>query len=497
MSDTENMIATIIDSAEQFVPKDSDDLEPIDVSSMRREIERLAALTPIEYSWERGDSAERLNTTVTALDQEVKAAQRNSKESDSGQGRPLSLEDVEPWDDPVEGAILLDEIVVALRRYVSMSINEAIATALWAIHTYAFEAFTCSPRLAITSPEKGCGKTTLLDVLSCLVARPLMASNITAPAVFRTVEYSKPTLIVDEADTFLRDNDELRGVLNSGHRRGGQVIRVCGEENEPRAFSTYAPATIAMIGDLPDTLNDRSIQIRLRRRLPEEKIVTFRIDRTDDLKRLARMARRFADDNADRFIGADPEIPSALYNRLADNWRPPLAIADAAGGEWPVRARAAAVAICGATEDQSIRTQLLGDIHAIFADRDADRLPSQELVNALVSLEDRPWPDWKNGKPLATTGLARLLKPLSIFSGSKRYSDGTNAKGYNLSDFQDAFTRYLPAIVTTSQPCSSGDFHESESVTSQSIVTGQNLRNLKETGQCDAVTCSDAWEIRI
>jgi hypothetical protein len=162
--------------------------------------------------------------------------------------------------------------------------------------------------------------------------------------VFRVVEVARPTLLVDEADTFLPGNDELRGVLNSGHRRGGSVIRVVGEAMEVREFSTFAPAAIAMIGHLPGTLADRSIAISLKRKRADEPVDSFRYDRTQELDQLARMCARWAADNIERLRAADPAVPANLYNRAADNWRPLLAIADAAGGEWPRRAREIAAA---------------------------------------------------------------------------------------------------------------------------------------------------------
>src|ERR1700730_14776901 len=168
--------------------------------------------------------------------------------------------------------------------------EEANAVALWCLHTFAFQLFYCTPRVAITSPVKQCGKTTLLDVIQRLTCRPLSTGSITAASVFRAVEIARPTLLIDEADTFLGQMDELRGILNSGHRRGGQVIRTVGDNHEPRVFSTHSPCAIAMIGQLPDTLADRSISIQLRRRLPDEKIKSFRIDRVSGLRDLARKA---------------------------------------------------------------------------------------------------------------------------------------------------------------------------------------------------------------
>jgi putative DNA primase/helicase len=268
---------------------------------------------------------------------EVKAARQKNGDT-KGQGRPLELPEIKPWRGAVNGSELLDEIVACLRDYLVLPSGSAEIIALWVLHTHAFDCFTITPRLAITSPEKGCGKTTLLDVINQLVARPLSTSSVTTSAVFRIVEMKKPTLLIDEADTFLKDNDGLRGVLNTGHRRGGQVTRTVGEDFEPRQFTTWSPAAIAMIGRLPDTLDDRAITIRLRRRKPIERVRAFRSDRAGELRVLAQKAARWTLDNRQALTAADPET-GELVNRSADNWRPLFAIADIAGGKWPRLAR--------------------------------------------------------------------------------------------------------------------------------------------------------------
>jgi Protein of unknown function (DUF3631) len=316
------------------------------------------------------------------------------------------------------------------------------ACALWVLHTHLIGFFDISPRLAITSPEKQCGKTTTIDVLTRLVWRPLPTANTTAAAIFRVVEMLQPTLFIDEADTFLPENDELRGILNSGHRRNGSVLRTIGDDHEPRAFPTFSACAIAMIGKLPGTLADRSVPIELQRRLAGEPIESFRSDRTGHLDQLARKAARWAADNGERLCGADPMMPPGIFNRVADNWRSLLAIADLAGGDWPARARRALEVIQLSVEDESIRVQLLTDIRTVFSERAVDRLLSGDLVAALVNMEGRSWAEWKGGKPLSTHGLARLLKPLKIRPGTKRLGDET-AKGYYLSQFDEAFRRYL------------------------------------------------------
>jgi hypothetical protein len=266
-----------------------DETIKIDLES---EIRRLAKLTLIEYELVRQDAAAELGIgRVRALDNAVKAA-RAEHDDTKGQGRPLKLPAIEPWSETVNGADLLDDIVNTVRGYLVLPEGGAEILAWWAVHTHVFECFGHSPRLALTSPEKRCGKTTTLDVLAELVARPLPTSNATTAAIFRTIEKAKPTLLIDEADTFLKDNEELRGVLNAGHRRGGQIIRTVGDDHEPRQFSTWAPAAIAMIGRLSDTLEDRSVSIALRRRRPTEKVQQFRSERAQDLKHLARARLR-------------------------------------------------------------------------------------------------------------------------------------------------------------------------------------------------------------
>ncbi len=411
------------------------------------EIRRLAKLSLIEYERERKDAADRLNVRAPILDRLV-AAERDEFRSDGKQGHALSLPEPEPWPEPVDGVELLGSLSSNIRRHIVMFDHTADSAALWVLHSYLLDCFGISPRLAITSPEKGCGKTTALDVVSRLVSRPLPTANASAAAIFRVVELIRPTLLIDEADTFLRENEELRGILNSGHRQGGSVIRTVGEEFEPRSFSTYSACAIALIGKLPATLADRSVSIELRRRRPDEPIEQFRFDRTEHLDQLARKAARWARDNADRVRSADPDMPDGVFNRAADNWRPLLVIADAVGGEWPARARRA-VQCTSATatgDDQSARVLLLTDIRAIFAERKLDRLSSADLVMALVAIEGRPWAEWKAGKPISANGLARMLAPFGVGSATVRIGTGT-PKGYLVAQFDDAFARYLPSKV--------------------------------------------------
>jgi len=371
---------------------------------------------------------------------------RPASGEDQLQGRPLILSQPEPWPDAVDGSEILSLIVRALERYVVLVDGAAIAIALWILHAYAFAATFISPLLVVLSPTRRCGKTTLLDVIAALVSRQLPVSNISPAALFRTVAASQPTLLVDEADTFLKNNDDLRGILNAGHTRSTAiVIRTVGDNHEPRQFSTWCPKVIALIGRLPDTLEDRAVVIRMRRRAKGEKVARLRRDRIhQELEDLRRKAARWAADQVEELKGADPSIPDELHDRAQDNWRPLLAIADNIGGQFPDTAREAARLISGvaAEKDDSAREQLLADIRQIFTDEAADQLPSEALVRALVQMDDRPWPEWLNGKPLSKAGLAKALRPFDIRPRTIR-EGSTTPKGYRLQDFNDAFARYL------------------------------------------------------
>lgn len=360
-------------------------------------------------------------------------------------GSALVLADVEPWDRVVDGAALLEELTTAIRRHVVIPEPAAHAVALWVVHTHALEPAQITPRLAILSPEKRCGKTTVLKVLSRLVRRPLATTNVTAAALFRTVEKFEPTVLVDEADTFLREREELRGVLNTGHdRAGARIIRCVGETGEPRAFATWAPVAIAALGEVHETIADRSIVVRIKRRAPNEHVAPFRSRNGEALAPLARKCARWATDSARELARARPSVPGQLSDRAADNWEPLLAIADTAGGAWPERARRAAVVLSGsgdAEDRRSVAEQLLADVQSLFAAEKVQRLTTAELLSKLRSLDGSRW---ATGKPLSAYELGGLLNRFSVRSRSLRVGDSV-LKGYVLEDLRDAFDRYLPA----------------------------------------------------
>jgi putative DNA primase/helicase len=419
---------------------------------------------------------------------------KNERHDQGGQGRAISLLTPEPWPDPVDGAELLDAIADAIRCYVVMFDYSRDATALWSVHTFLLDCFMVSPLLAITSPTKQCGKTTLLDVLSRIVFKPLPAANITPSVVFRVVEAHRPTLLIDEADSFLRGNEELRNVLNTGHRRGGSSIRNAKvrDDYEPRQFSTFSATAIALIGKLPDTLTDRSVTVKLKRRLVSETITQFRFDRVDHLDVLARKAARWTEDNADRIKEADPVMPAGTYNRLADNWRPLLAIADAADGQWPERARRALGQGSAVAEDQGPLVLLLKHIKTMSEDNITDRISSAELVASLIAIEGGPWAEYgKRGKPITQNQVAYLLKPIGIGPENVRIGEQV-LKGYSLIRFTEAFERYLPSISPTEplqryKPTAAGTSPTFRTATPDPDVAVRKCENLLSPNDCSGV----------
>jgi hypothetical protein len=373
------------------------------------------------------------------------------------EGRGLAwAEDVEPWEEAVDGQALLDELAGLMRRFVVLPKWGAETLALWVMHTYAFELRDVSTYVGIESPEKRCGKTTLLSVLSELVNRPVVASNISSPAFFRVIEEVRPTLLIDEADTMLRGNEELRGILNAGYgRKTAFVVRVTpearssdGGARNPEAaeggsrlvkFSCWCPKAIAAIGRLPETLADRCIVMRMQRKTPKEGCERLRNLETTALKR---QCARFVKDHSAAIATARPEIPGSLNDRAADIWEPLLALAELAGGEWPERARQGAASLTASVQESNPMGSLLFDIFLLFTMEKSGRLFSRALVEGLNDFVDRPWMELKRGKEVTELWLAHQLRPYGVRPRSMRIGE-ERAKGYFQDDFMEVFRRYM------------------------------------------------------
>ncbi len=401
----------------------------------------------------------------------------------------------------MSGAALLHDLRETLERYVLLPSSEAYdAATLWIAASHGQPAFEHAPRLVATSPQKRCGKSRFMDIVHGTAHAPLMTVNATPAAIFRSIHTDPPTLLVDEADTIFgskkvaENNEDLRGLLNAGHQRGRYSLRVVGvgENATVGKFETFSFAMLASIGDLPDTIMDRAIVVRMRRRAPGEVVAPFRSRR--DGPQLGEIRDRLRDwvrGHLDDLRNAEPAMP--VEDRAADSWEPLVAVADLAGGVWPQRARAAAVRFVReaseADTQKSEGMRLLADVKSIFTNYTVSFLPSQELVMALRKLEESPWHD----DFLSTTRLAQMLGEYGI--KPRRNSAGTT-RGYRLDDFTDAFNRYLASTpsegVRASEPVP--DLHEhsdgfgpSDGLTRQNDTTRQPL-----TCGSDDLTGSDA-----
>jgi putative DNA primase/helicase len=388
------------------------------------------------------------------------------------------LSDPEPAADPVDAEVF-EEILGILAQYLVLPAGAPVLIALWISLTYLLESpgLDIAPILAITSPVKRCGKSRLIEVLNALVPRALMTVNISPAALFRSIEKYKPTLLIDEADSFLKQKgDELRGVLNSGHTRAGFVMRAEGDDLEPTPFATFGFKAIAAIGSLPTTIEDRSVIIPLKRKTRTEKVSPLRVGRiVSDLEPVRRRLARWARDHEPAFAKADPELPALLNDRARDNCRPLLQAATATGGDWIERATQAIDQIYGAIKPAAeAGILLLEDVRALLTEPETRTavvahnqrgeavcvLPTA-LHQALVALEERPWPTWSKGRPISLNRVGALLGDFDI--RSRRFWDGsTGRRGYAVSALEQTFDRYLSAESTPSDASGVSGDNESE-----------------------------------
>lgn len=352
------------------------------------------------------------------------------------------------------GAALLDEVRTTLETYIVFPSAEASAAyALWIAASHAQPHWEHATRFVLKSPIKRCGKTRAQEIGRELVHRPISTTNISVAALVRSIdEKDPPTLFLDEADTVFgrkrgeESSEDLRGILNSGHSRGWPYIRWDPKLRQSEECATFSMALLGGIGDLPDTIEDRAVVVSMRRRAPGEPVATFRRRRV--IPRLHVLRARLASwvgglDLAD----LEPEMP--VEDRDADKWEPLIAIADSAGGHWPITARRACEVLCDVEPDDSTAGErLLADLEAVWGD--ASERKTDMILNLLHAVDEAPWGDWY-GKPLTARALAKLLKPYGIRSQNLVIGDA-RPKGYARIDFEDAWTRYrrVPATGATS-----------------------------------------------
>jgi hypothetical protein len=357
---------------------------------------------------------------------------------------------------PVDGAALLNRLRAALLTYLVMPSEHAtVAVVLWIAATHAQPAWAHATRLCVTGPERRCGKTRLLEIAKATVHKPLPAVNASTAALYRSIDPNDPpTVLFDDVDTIFgtkkvsESNEELRGLLNAGHSRGWPVLRCIGPNQEVQPFNSFAMAALAGIGNIPDTITDRAVNIHMRRRAPHERVKPFR-ERRDSpaLITLGGELAEWVNAQRERLSDAEPDMP--IEDRAADTWEPLIAIADLAGGDWPEHARLAAKTLTDdAAErdvDNNAATRLLADLRSVFTAGDGGvRLYTSTIVERLTAIENSPWAD----TPPTAHDLSRMLRPYGVRPKDLREPGGPVRKGYEAADLQDPWSRYLQPHLT-------------------------------------------------
>lgn len=472
-------------------------------TSIEGEIEQLAALSLLDYAKARKAEARRLEIGVGPLDALVKARRRELGKGKTPQGKEIVFEEIPPAEEEVNGSALLQRIVDILSRFLVLPPGATTAMALWVVHAYALDAFGVNPRLVLLSPEKRCGKTTAIDIFKAVVPKQVACSNISAAAIFRVVEKAAPTLILDEVDSFQEANEELRGILNSGHTKAAaHVIRNVGDDHEPRSFSTWCPMILAAIGSLPDTLEDRSIIVRMQRKKKADKVerllqkVKVAPAFKADVDTIRRQCVRWVADHLLSLEAAESPMLDQLSDRANDNWSGLFAVAALCGSDWLKKAKTAALGLSGKeSSSDTIGEQILTDIKAIFEGRTLDKISSVDLCEALGKIEERPWATWSRGYPITPVKVARLLDKYGIKSQTLR-DDKETFKGYYRANFEDAWARYLFSSPgnqvskgnTVTACMDKGETHDFQKVTDPPCYVSKNSTVANTGAGCDAVT---------
>lgn len=420
-----------------------------------RELDRLASLSRIAYARERVAAAKELRIGVSVLDDEVAARRPKPSLSDLARELLADAADPEPWPSAVDGIAVLDAMRARFEKHCRLPDHASNVLATWTLATWSLNAFDKFPFLRLHSATPGCGKSTVLDVLQRLCRRPFRADNVSPAVVYRLVDLTECSLLLDEAETaFANESSEsLRGILNGGHTRMGAALRIVGENRDtPMRFKTWGPKVFAHLRQLPATVADRSLSITLIRARHDDR--PARIKDSPEWLELRRKALRWALDHLDAIrMESDIDPPDWLPNRIGDNWSPMLAVAHTLSPEHYeaiLAAARAAVDAASASESQDTGIALLSDIRAVFEAKGGDRIGSCELLLALTSDTESRWAEFSHGKPLTARPMARILREFGITPKTVRVKSstgvGSTPRGYDKDQFVEVWARYLPAL---------------------------------------------------
>ncbi len=416
-----------------------------------------AALDPLEYYRRKYPREEKPPATVTPI--------RQTPQPQTLPSPALKVAEVAQvaHSEEKEGLGDLAGLVRFLNRFIAYpSEQSAYAHALWIMHAHLVEEFDNTPRLAFLSPEPGSGKSRAMEVTELLVPHPVLTVNATPAYIFRKISADEelPTLLIDEADAIFNarrgdGNEDIRGLLNSGYRKGATAGRAVmrGKEVFTEEFPSFCAVALAGLNDLPETLMTRAVVIPMKRRRKNQSVEPFRRRLNgQEAEAIKQHLEELAKTIRPQVREAWPELPPGIQDRHADKWEPLIAIADALGGDWPEIARATGLSFVEESQatPESVGVRLLADIRAVIGSE--DRIASQDILDRLRGLDESEWATYK-GLGLDTRELSRQLRKYGIKSEALKFK-GSTLRGYRVSEFADAFERYLstPQGVQPVQP---------------------------------------------
>ena len=436
-------------------------------------IARMAGLSKLDFARQSKAAADKLGISVSQLRGVVN---EYIKAQNSGFEAESPFEVVEAWEEPVSGAQVLNEVLAQLQAHVIADAETLHTAALWVALTWFMDAATIAPIALITAPEKNCGKSTLLVAMSKMAKSPLVTANMSSAVLFRLIDQHAPTLFIDEVDTWLRDNEELRGILNAGHTKDTAYVWRCeGDNFTPTRFSVWGAKALSGISaqNISDTLKSRSVVLTMRRKLKGETALNVRHTPVETFTIIKRQLARWADDNASAFSAMRP-IMEGLNNRDQDNYEPLLAIAMLAGGDWVTHLeRACGKAQSHSDDSKSIGEELLEACRNIFDSHKMGKIKSVDLLKHLLEDEEAPFATYNRGKPITIKQISTRLSGFGIRSKTIRFGYEGTAKGYEREQFNDVFTVYLDGEKDEKNNFSS--IPPILSVTSSQLSTGAGL----------------------
>ena len=344
---------------------------------------------------------------------------------------------------PVSIDVLAADMASLIRRHCVLLDHEIDAIVLWLISSHMINEFRIFPKLLLESPQKRCGKSTVMEVIQSLAKGGIHLSNISSAGIYRVTQQGQPTLLIDEADTFVKNGSpDLVGIINSSHsKKGSSIIRCVGDNHQPQVFNTWTPMVFASIGSLSDTIMDRSIVINLRRKKPQEQVVRVPVDLEDQNTTVRNALSSWCSSNEAAIKNSNVIVPNLGNDRAQDNWLPLYTIAEAIDNGWIERCEAAYRALTTQAEPE-LSTLLLASISLYFSSTGNTRISSSDLVAELCKDETGPWQECNNGRRVTQNQVARILRNYGISTHPMRFGESV-IRGYERTDFTDAFERYI------------------------------------------------------